>query len=404
MTLNGGINSVGVIFEWDPATNIYLKKSDFNVSNGDNPNGDLIAVPAPVAKGTPPACEVLPAITIDNTNNNVWVPILDSKGDIAAEIKANGNNLGNVNTSLFTKTGSCREDYLNRLYLNRNITITPQTQPTSNVDVRLYIRKSELDTIRTALNSMGQPSGVASINEIDVFKNNDACLTIGNASALPLTATNGVYGVDYYLQISTGSFSSFYFANKALTVILPVQLFSFSGKHESNANLLQWKATCYASTIFTLQRSANGNDFVDVGKVNGTAADVNKNFEFRDHNAGENKWYYRLLITETGNPEKLSQTIMLGGKNENDLFVEVVPNLVNNGIASINISSTYSGITRLVLIDMQGKILNEQYLKTQPGLSKTTMDLSRYSNGVYQIVVQLEGGSRAVCKFIKQNR
>ena len=403
MTNGGGGNGVGAIFEWDPASNIYTKKSDLTTANGNSPYGDLILVNAPVAKGSPPVCEVLPTITIDNTNNNIWVPIVDSKGDIAAEIKANNNNLGIVNTSLFTKTGNCREDASFRLYLNRNITITPQTQPSSNVDVRLYIRKSELDTIKVAMNSQSQPSGVASINEITVFKNNDACLTVGGNTALPLASTNGVYGVDYYLQVSTGSFSSFFFANKLLTAILPVKLFSFSGTHQPNANLLQWKATCYANTVFTLQRSSNGTDFANVGIVNGTAVDVNRGFEFRDNTAGENKWYYRLLITETGQPEKFSQTIMLNGKNENDLFVEILPNLVNNGTATINISSTYPGKTHLILMDMQGRFLSEQYLTTQPGLNKTTMSIGNYSNGMYRLVVQLEGGRRAVCKFIKQN-
>ena len=143
-----------------------------------------------VATGNKVSCQVLPAITIDNTNNNIWVPVYDSAGRIAAEIFANGNNLGNVATSLYTKTGPCREDGYQRLYLNRNITITPQTQPGSNVSVRLYILKAELDSLRTALNSLNQPSGVASINEVDVFKNNDNCITVGGNTALRLTATS----------------------------------------------------------------------------------------------------------------------------------------------------------------------------------------------------------------------
>ncbi len=41
MTYSGGVNSRGVIFEWDPATNIYTKKIDFNGTNGANPFGAL---------------------------------------------------------------------------------------------------------------------------------------------------------------------------------------------------------------------------------------------------------------------------------------------------------------------------------------------------------------------------
>src|SRR5688572_16402009 len=42
MTSQGGANNQGVIFEWDPLTNIYIKKYDFNLANGINPHGSLI--------------------------------------------------------------------------------------------------------------------------------------------------------------------------------------------------------------------------------------------------------------------------------------------------------------------------------------------------------------------------
>jgi uncharacterized repeat protein (TIGR03803 family) len=39
----GGKNTLGVLFEWDPATNIYIKKLDFNgAENGSNPYGSLL--------------------------------------------------------------------------------------------------------------------------------------------------------------------------------------------------------------------------------------------------------------------------------------------------------------------------------------------------------------------------
>jgi uncharacterized repeat protein (TIGR03803 family) len=41
MTLSGGINDLGVIFEWDPATNVYTKKIDLTSADGCNPYGNL---------------------------------------------------------------------------------------------------------------------------------------------------------------------------------------------------------------------------------------------------------------------------------------------------------------------------------------------------------------------------
>jgi uncharacterized repeat protein (TIGR03803 family) len=43
MTYQGGVNDLGVLFEWDPAIDTYTKKLDFNGSeNGSNPAGSLL--------------------------------------------------------------------------------------------------------------------------------------------------------------------------------------------------------------------------------------------------------------------------------------------------------------------------------------------------------------------------
>jgi uncharacterized repeat protein (TIGR03803 family) len=46
MTLQGGASNVGVLFEYDPATNTYTKKSDFDGTNGGYPRADLLFVKA----------------------------------------------------------------------------------------------------------------------------------------------------------------------------------------------------------------------------------------------------------------------------------------------------------------------------------------------------------------------
>jgi uncharacterized repeat protein (TIGR03803 family) len=42
LTSNGGANGKGVIFEWDPALNVYVKKIDLNASNGSTPYGSML--------------------------------------------------------------------------------------------------------------------------------------------------------------------------------------------------------------------------------------------------------------------------------------------------------------------------------------------------------------------------
>ena len=108
-------------------------------------------------------------VTIDNTNNMLWVPITGPDGNILAEIYANGNNLGTVHSAFYKHSGSIRiKGGIH--YLDRNITITPQTQPSSTVKIRLYISKAEYD----ALDADGA-SGISAITDLKILKNEDVC-------------------------------------------------------------------------------------------------------------------------------------------------------------------------------------------------------------------------------------
>lgn len=402
MTGTGGANGIGVIFEWDPVTNIYTKKKDFAATDGRYPAfNNLIVVPAPVAKGNLVSCEALPAITIDATNNNVWVPIVDNLGDIAAEINANGNNLGIVSSSLYTKNGTCREDGSNRLYLNRNISISPQTQPGSgNVSVRIYIKKSELDSLRTAMNSMGQPSGVASINEVDVFKNNDACSTIGSLTALPLTATTGTYNSDYYLQVSISSFSSFYFANKLLTAILPVKITSFSGKRTGAVNELKWEASCNSSVLFYVERSKDGIHFDAIGNV--SAADCRTPFYFTDNTPFSKNNYYRLRFIETGATLKYSAVILLNTDKANPLQINVQPNLVKGSSIDIELNADKNQSLELHITDVTGRMMLKRQLTVQEGSNREPVNVSTLAPGIYWLYAVAKDGRSNVLRFVKQ--
>jgi sugar lactone lactonase YvrE len=352
-----------------------------------------------VAPGNQLSCQVLPAISINTSNKNSWVPVFDSLGNIAAEINANGNNLGIVNTSLFTKTGLCREDGNYRLYLNRNITITPQNQPASgNASVRLYILKAELDTLKTAINSQSQPSGVASINEVGVFKNNNACTVLGGNTASPLTATSSTYNSDFYLQVSTSSFSSFYFANKSLTAILPVKLKNFTGKQLGVANQLKWEVDCFDDIAFNIERSADGIHFSSIGNIHAVRMDCNKPFFFTDKNILPGNNYYRLRITEANGTVHYSAVIFLN--NKNSLNIRLMNNPIVNEVLDIELFSKTSSPTELICTDITGRVILHRQLPVITGTSQVAINIADFAKGVYWIYAVGSAGRSNVVKFV----
>jgi uncharacterized repeat protein (TIGR03803 family) len=94
ITRNGGTNSRGVIFEFNPVNNGYSKKYDFNhFSSKLYYNNYLLNVPAFIANGVANTCSTMPSITINSSNNNIWVPITYLKGDAVGQINAHVNNL-----------------------------------------------------------------------------------------------------------------------------------------------------------------------------------------------------------------------------------------------------------------------------------------------------------------------
>ena len=336
-----------------------------------------------VAIGNKVSCQVLPAVTINNTNYNSWVPIYDSAGRIAAAINANGNVLGVVNTSLYTKNGTCREDGTHRLYLNRNITITPQSQPSSNVSVRLYIKKYELDSLRLALNSQGQPSGVASINEVDVFKNNDACATVGTYNATPLASTNAGYNSDYYLQVSVAGFSSFYFANKLLPSILPVKIYAFSGKIQANGNALQWQADCVGPVDFYIERSTNGTDFMTLGSI--AANQCNQVFHYTDQTLANQKAYYRIRMMSGGQLLGYSAVIALH-TNYANLQLSLPNTIISGTHFRVEANAAKASLLRLNLSDITGRLVYSGSFNLLPGSQLFTVDPGYLAVGKYWLV------------------
>jgi trimeric autotransporter adhesin len=167
-----------------------------------------------VTTGTTNTCNAGTAVTIDGTNNFLWVPITGPDGNIMAEINAMGQNLGVV-TSSFYKNSAATRLKSGIPYLDRNVTITPTVNGPygTNVKVRLYISKAEYDVLAAA-----PSNGLANdVRNLRIIKNNDACSGLWSSNAITTLApantvlTDIQHGTNgYVLQSEVSSFSTFY--------------------------------------------------------------------------------------------------------------------------------------------------------------------------------------------------
>jgi trimeric autotransporter adhesin len=360
---------------------------------GYKDNGTTSTLPdtIPVATGTYNTCVNANTVTINsaNNNNNIWVPITDTNSNIIAEINANGNNLGTVTTSYYLNSSAVREAASHVLYLDRNLTITPQTQPTTNVKIRLYITSAELTALEAAHNSLGAASQVTSVSSLAIFKNQDGCSnSFGNVISTkyaPTPFTRTSTGGGYALQATIPSFSTFYFAG--VTTTLAMNLLSFTGHISNNVTQLQWITENESDTKgFTVERSTDGNQFDSIGIVG--ANDVEGRFTYYFNDASIQQLtcpyvYYRLKIVNNDMQYKYSNVVKLPLSSFAG-SLNVHPNPTTN-TTTVEINATADDNAKWNLIDNTGATVMHGSIQLKQGNNAFDINMGQLPPGMYYL-------------------
>ncbi len=96
---------------------------------------------------------------------------------------------------------------------------------------------------------------------------------------------------------------------------LPVQITRFEGRRMGSYNLLQWTTASEKNNEqFIVQRSADGEHFQAVGKVEGAGTSTQTvDYLFRDYLTGNDDMYYRLEQVDYDGKSSFSETILVRG-------------------------------------------------------------------------------------------
>ncbi len=365
LTLNGnklytitrdGTQAVHVV-QLDPSTNTVTNRSTYTPANSYNTIGyhnALTVVPAFIANGSANSCETYPTVVINSSNNNQWVPILNTGGDVVAEIKANGNNLGNVTASSYINNGTVREESaLHQLYADRNLTIQVQNNTiVGNVDIRLYLKTSEFLALKNATNSLGQPSGIASISDIAILKNTENCPAAMAVTPVKLTTGYENYEYGYVLTASINSFSTFFFAKNTFTA-LPVDMLVFNASKDNDKVLLNWNTENEISLQrYEVEKSSDGRVFTKITETPAKGNYINS-YAITDAKPFNGLNYYRLKIVDKDGTYRYS--IILKVDFSKKYLVSVLPNPAHDYII-INGADKFK---RVQLVDMNGKLIKQ---------------------------------------------
>jgi len=370
-----------------PACQGCVQKYTF-LGYADNGGKSSIPTSIDVTDGPVNTCNPGTTVTIDATNNNIWVPITGPDGNIMAEINAMGQNLGVVTSSFYKHSGPIR--VRNGFhYLDRNITITPAvTSFGIPVKVRLYISKAEFDAL-----DADPLSGITSgIGQLSILKNSDPCSPAVGTSTQPISVTISgadlVHGANgYVLQGAVSGFSSFYFGTANIT--LPLELLTFKGSLQNNATLLQWETSNETNTShFDVERSLDGRSFGGIGTVaaSGNSAGGNK-YSYTDYDVSSlssTVIYYRLKMVDADGQYKYSNVVTIYLSDITGLSVSPNP---TSGETKMMINAAADGRVQWKLRDNHGRVVMQNRISVNKGNNNVNINISSLSSGVYYMHV-----------------
>ena len=342
-------------------------------------------------------------ISSANQNNNNWVRIINS--GLAMEINAQGQNLGSTNFRVTRNiSGSIRRDnsrslpLLGREYMDRNVTITPTTQPNGPVKVRIYFTNAELASL-VAAGGDGY-ADVGSVGDIVITKNQQPCssfVALGNEVRIPQTG-NGTFADGAYVEFETTSFSTFFLHGGAQP--LPVNLLSFQAQRSGRVNLLNW-ATAQEVNLshFVIERSTDGSRFTEIGRIAGlgnTSGD--RQYRFTDAAPVNGYNYYRLRSEDRSGALKYSDIRKV--KNTGSASISIFPNPVDQQL-TLNISSDKTDRANVSVFDMNGREVFARITPLIIGVNNLNIPAVNLPSGTYIVKIQM-GGEVIVEKFSKR--
>jgi Secretion system C-terminal sorting domain/Ig-like domain CHU_C associated/PKD-like domain len=182
---------------------------------------------------------------------------------------------------------------------------------------------------------------------------------------------------------------------------LPVKLLSFTGAINGKVNDLTWKtATEQNVATFIVERSADGNDFKEIGRVAPTNTAVQHTYNFTDANPTV-RAYYRLRMVDNDGTTEFSNTITLLRRTGEFNVAAVYPN-PTNGIVNVEYDVTTPTTVNFVVIDVLGRVVTTVKTNATAGFNVQKIDLADFASGVYTIIMDKGTNERVVRKIVKE--
>jgi hypothetical protein len=215
------------------------------------------------------------------------------------------------------------------------------------------------------------------------------------------TTTTGSNTAPILVRTGITGFSQFAIGGESLTV-LPISIEFFRGSKIAAVNYLDWKVTCTStpSLILSLERSADGRNFIVIDEQNATAIRCLQSFNYTDTKPLSGYNYYRLKTTSTDGKITYSTIILLLNKEKGFELISLAPNPVKN-TSVLSLTTVKGGKVDINVTDLSGKTILKESVIVIAGNNTINLNFATLSTGKYVINAVNGNGESKTIQFIK---
>lgn len=370
------------------STGIYMRHLDSLLVEGYTPPNK------PTAAFWPGVTFALPSVLYGTSNQ--W-SVIDAYSSVTstyhpvAEILDNAN-LGTVEVTAYTHNStsfSPIRTHNGTPYLNRNYTIKTQNNPPGAViSLRLYFTTAEFDTLRNADPSITNPGMLAVIKQAHNVSAAPATYTPVAGEEIIVPKSWAAVPGGYYIELDLSGFSNFFIVKNENA--LPVTWMNIYAQWQSDAQAkVSWQVADEVNVEkYIVQHSKDGNTFTNVCTIAATGG-TNYSCVVAGQNNAKN--YYRVQEIDLDGQTTYSKVVVLSG-NIGDNLITLYP---NPAVRQLNIQSNID-IRQMMIVDAHGR--TRFLYRGQNRI--TTIDVSKYSKGIYTLLMIDNNGTKHYRKFV----
>lgn len=185
------------------------------------------------------------------------------------------------------------------------------------------------------------------------------------------------------------------------TVVLPVELIDFDVTVDEDDIILDWStASELNNSFFTIEKSTDGENFTEIGTVNGVGNSTEKvDYNFVDTNPTRGINYYRLVQTDYDGTTSYSDVVSINwGGNRKSAVVSLYPNPASSDLI---VTSDSQGDGLVQIMNTKGTLV---YQGVQTLSERMEIDVEEFSAGLYYIHISKNDSKESIFSgsFIKE--